>query len=570
MPVSSTTPFPRRHPAAVLALFVVSVGAYGGIWLRRQARDFDSRLPDSPLRRFSTATLAVCVLDLVLFVGELALPDDILKGITAPVSALAGGLLLLGALRVRRRILHLAAEDGVPRPKVSLPATVLLNAAYLQWRINRYADSLRSSEPPASTPRFRDSRRLAWMASLGPALVATAILLAMVAVPIGVDRLGTSSYLRARERALHLLSPLPAEPTDGPEVRHPVLGSSSDLEIADAEKNRMSPLLDSVDTRRLSRDERRFLSTFLERNREVLEQIGTSLDVPGERTVSGPETEAAPSHLPRLAVARLLLADGLLELEGGSAADAIPAIRRLGNLARLYERSRNAGAQLFSAEVERHQLLLVAAAMNACLDAAASREVASTLLERPMELRLRDLLANDAAIFIEFERTEGHKITQELREEAGPWVTRRAGERVARGFLRYSTAGALDSLVLNAEVFAGRYGEMRSALELDVDEMSYLEKARSVAGRHLWILPAALRVVGDSRLGAAHALRRSSTPGQTGCGGGLPGDAPLDQLYEIARGPSGCELRYRLREDLASASRGELDLPPLSWPLGCR
>lgn len=564
------TPFRRQHPVTVFVLFVVTLGVYGGVWLRRQARDFDPRLPAFPLRRFSTITLALCVGDLLLFLGDLAIPEGTLRGMTGATSALASGLLLLGALRVRRRIIYLAAEQGALRPKVSLLATVLLNAAYLQAKINRYADSLRSSGGPPLLPPFRDSRRLAWMASLGPALVPAVILLTIFTVPIGIEWIGTSVYQRARDRALNRLSPLPTNAGAVPEIQRAVLGLGAAVEIADAEKDKLDTVLDTVGSRRPSPEDQRFFRSLLERNNENLARISTFLDDPAGRTDFTEEADADSSLLPQRTVAQLLLASGLLEIESGYSADAIPAIRRLGSLARLFEHAKEVTPQLLSADVERHQLVLVSAAMDACLDGTAAQEVASTLLDRPMEQRLHELLAHDAATFIEFERSESRELTEDLLRGDGSLIARRAGARVARGFLRYSMAGALDSLVLNADIFGGGYGEMRTALEPDIDKMTFLQKARSLAGRFLWILPATLRVVGDSRLGAAHALRGWGEPGRTACGGELPGDGRLEELYLTSRGDRGCELRYRLREDILAAVPGEFDLPPLSWPLGCR
>jgi len=568
--------FRRRNPNVVLLLSVITLGLYAALWLRWQAADFNTRLPRHPISlRLPDTALVGFGGGAAVILLELALPGLDLPTIFFLCELLGCGVLLLGVLRLRRRVLYLAEVPGAEPPRVGLLSTVLGNVDYLQSRINRYAAALGSPSPAVWTRPFRDSGRAARFFALAPfALVAT-LALTIFLVPRAALGIATVTYHRAENRVAHRFGPLPAAtavpaaPVTG--EPNPLLALSEALDLDDAEAKRLKRLVDTDPPRMPDQGDLRFLRSLLRKNADALARIDAVLEPPAmplvlEMSTGGDFSLTLANLLP---VASLLFAQGIRELDDGAPAGSQRTAARLGELVRLLDNQARVLPLYLGARAEQLQLRLIALSLDGCVDAPAARRLAATLRDRPMDLDLHDAFAHEAPEYRAFERGR----TRELRAEnslGGPVLTRGIATRSSLAILRYSMAGALDSLVLNEDLFGQPYSEMRRVLYRDVDELSYVEGLRRLAGRWDWTLPARLRAVFDSRRGAARTLRWIAAGRPGSCRSALATDDPLADLYAVEEGGAAdCRLTYALREDFATTTRGELDPPPFSWPLGC-
>lgn len=569
----------RQSPLVVFGLFLLTLGVYGAFWIRKQARFLDERIPGRPIsNRFTATLIALWVADLLLFVGSLVTPEGTFHGIEEPVSAFASGFLLLGALRVRRRILYLAEIPGTPPPKVSLLGTIFLNAAYLQAKINRYRERLEAPRWNVLERRFRDSRRFAWFASLALPSFALCVMLTIGSGSLVIDGIGTMAYRHARERAIARFGPLTEERFESDEAEpHPVLALGARLELPEGAGDRLNALAKAPDpVAALTGDDRRFVESLLQRNREALSRLDSVLD-PLDRGlgVSYPVAEDAefpPDLVKQTTLARFVFFDGLLALDERGPGAAEPAVRHLGVLARLLEDEPNIIPLLLGIGIENLQLRLLASTIERCPDATTAERLESDLVDLSMEQAMREALAWQAALMIQVERDEvaRYAAEQSSEEEGGP-LFRAIPFHLARGATRYAVAGALDWLVRHQDAYEMPYSVMRTSVEIDPDKLSFVEKMHLVAAMSHWGIPAKSRAFSDARRGARLALQvLEDGPGDR-CAGLQSRLGPLAELYRVAdEGSGGCTLRYRRAEEFERAAAGDFPAPPFGWRLGCR
>jgi len=577
----------RQSPWIVFGLFLLTLGVYGAFWIRRQARFLDERIPARPLStRFTATLITLWVADVLLFAASLVTPEGTLEWIEKPVSAFASGFLLLGALRVRRRILYLAEVPGSPPPKVSLLGTILLSVAYLQAKINRYQSRLEAPRWDIFHRRFRDSRRLAWVACLALPSLALCILLTIGIGSLVIDGIGTMAYRHAREQAIDRFGPLTEERFASDEaVLHPVLALGAALELPEGDGDRLQALVKSLakalakapdPVAALTGNDRRFVESLLERNREALSRLDSVLDPPDRGLgVSYPvaeDMEFPPDLVKQTTLARFVFFDGLLALDDRGPGAAEPAVRRLGVLARLLEDEPNTIPLLLGLGTENLQLHLLAATVERCPDARTAERLESDLVDLPMEQAMREALAWRAALMVRVQRDEAEHYARDLKSdpETGPLLAAVAFH-AGRGVARYAVAGDLDWLVRHQDAYRVPYGVMRKSVEIDPDKLSFVEKMHLVTAISHWGIPAKSRAFSDARRGARLALQvLEDGPGDR-CAGLRSRLGPLAELYRVVDEDSGgCTLRYRRAEEYERAAAGEFPAPPFGWRLGCR
>ena len=567
-----------QSPWVVFGLLVLTFGAYGAFWIRDQARVLDERILGRPIsNRFTATLIALCVADLLLFVASLVTPEGTFHGIEGPVSAFASGLLMLGALRVRRRILYLAEIPGTPPPKVSLRGTIFLNAAYLQAKINRYWERLEAPRWDVLERRFRDSRRFAWFACLALPSLPLCVMLTIGIGSLLVDGMGTMAYRHARERAIARFGPLTEERFESDEAElHPVLALGASLELPEGAGDRLNALAKApAPAGALTGDDRRFIESLLQRNREALSRLDSVLDPPDRGLgVSYPVAEDAelpPDLVKQATLARFVFFDGLLALDERGPDATEPAVRHLGVLARLLEDEPNIIPLLLGLGIENLQLRLLASTIERCPDATTAERLESDLVDLSMEQAMREALSWRAALMVRVQRDEAERYATELKSEAetGP-VLDAVAFHVGRGVARYAVAGALDWLVRHQDAYRSPYGVMCKSVEIDPDKLSFVEKMHLVAAMSHWGIPAKSRAFSESRRGAQFALQvLEDGPGDR-CVGLRSRLGPLADLYRVvAEDSGGCTLRYRRAEEFERASAGELPAPPFIWRLGC-
>jgi hypothetical protein len=553
---------------------VLTFGIYGAVWLREQARFFNAKLPSHPIsKRFTSTALVLIVADVALFAVGLALPPGAVGLFDRTLFGLAFGVQTLGALRIRRRTLYLAAVPGAPPPRVGLLGTVILDVAFLQAKVNRYREPLAAPHFSVRSRPFRDSGRLAWMYSLGPPSLLASLVLILTLAPLGADGVATAMFHRARERAVRRLGPLPLEGFSSAENGlHPILAAGEAIEISESEEARLKTLVRKAVPGQIPQADARFLEGLLARNRQSLLRCTRALAPPRRGLgLSYPTRDdwALPPSLSRqLVLARLLFAQGALALSRTGPASAEPSLRLLGELGRVYENEPPLAPLLVGAAIERLQLRLLSATLDACPDAASARAMASTLLTRPVRDRLMDALRYEAALLLQTERDQRKEIARKAPEDTP--LMHAVGAWTGLALLRYSLAGALDQLERYADLFDARFSEMRSGLELKPDEMSFLEKLRLFAAMAAWEAPVKLRALSDSRRGAELALRDAVDPGGVSCAAVRNDLGALEALYQVPDAPQGgCVLRYRLGADFERSSQGKIPAPPFSWRLAC-
>lgn len=558
----------------VLALVVLTLGIYGAVWLREQARFFNAKLPSHPIsKRFTSTALVLIVTDVVLFAVSLALPPGTVRPFDHALFGLAFGVQTLGALRVRRRLLYLAARPDLPPPRVGLLGTAILDVAFLQAKVNRYRAELVCPHVSVHYRPFRDSRRLAWVLSLGPPSFAASLVLLVTLGPLGADGVATALFHRARERAVRRLGALPMEGFSSAENGlHPILAAGEAIEISKSEEARLKTLVRKAVPGQIPQADARFLEGLLARNRQALLRCARALAPPrrglGLSYPTRGDWALPPSLSRQFVLARLLFARGALALSHTGPASVVPSLRLLGELGRLYENEPPLAPLLVGAAIERLQLRLLSATLDACPDAASARAMASTLLTRPVRARWLDALRYEAALLLQTERDQREEIARKAPDDTP--LMHAVGAWSGLALVRYSVAGALDQLERYAELFDARFSEMRSGLELKPDEMSFLEKLRLFAAMAAWEAPVKLRALSDSRRGAELAVRNAGEPEGADCAAVRSNLGALAPLYEVPDAPQGgCVLRYRLQADFERSSRGKIPAPPFSWRLAC-
>jgi len=578
MKVSAHRTLSHRSPWVVFALLVLTLGVYGAVWLRRNARLLNERIPERPISgRFTTTLLVLSVADLVLFIVSLALPEGTFNGVAQPISGLASALLMLGALRVRRRIQYLAEVPGSPPPKVSLLLTIFLNVAYLQLTMNRYSAELEAARWDGLDRPFRDSWRIAWLACLGVPVAGTGVIVLIVAGSFAIDWIGAADFRRERARVAERFGPLSEDRFASAEAElHPVLEVGAALDFSDEEKTRLHALVKGpgpVDA--LAEQDVRFLEELLERNRGALERAGEVLAPPGRGlgvnyTTEG-ETPVPPSLVRQIVLAQLIFFDGMFALEKGGAQAAEPSIRQLGALSRVLEGDPNVVSLLLGLGFEHLQLRLLAATIRRCPEPATADTLRGAVLDLPMKDRLREALAYGAAITIWAEKDEIRRYREEQdREEERGVVETVAVPRLVRGGLRYSLAGSLEWMIRHLDAYDAPYATMRSMVEIDPDKLSFLENLRLLGAASHWGLPAKLRAFSDARQGAVVMLSAMADGEGQVCRSLRSRLGAVEDLFQVVEeGPAGCSLRYLRAEEYESAAAGELPGPPFLWQPGC-